>query len=245
MKLFKSGPHYISDATHRRQQPPFINNNKHNDNDQLTVMANKRKIFIQMSGAPGAGKSTVASLLAKTEVIDAVIINHDLIKAFVLEHNIAFDQASKFTYDLDWLMAGDLMQQGRNVIVDSTCNYDEALEQGIALAQRYGYEYKYVECRIKLDDLDLIDERLRSRGGMISQRTGVDLPPPGANLVRHKIDGRTLYKNWIENPCRPAEKENIIIVDSTGGLEQCVNAVLEHLALSVTTQTDSPRVAND
>lgn len=51
------------------------------------------KLLIQMSGAPGSGKSTLASLLAQS--IDAVVINHDLVKSFFLEISIFFDQSAK------------------------------------------------------------------------------------------------------------------------------------------------------
>ena len=81
-----------------------------------------------MSGAPGSGKSTVANLLAKS--IDGVVINHDLINSFSLENDISFDQSAKLTYRFDWVLAEDMIKQGRNVIIDSTCNYDEVLDPG-------------------------------------------------------------------------------------------------------------------
>jgi predicted kinase len=47
-----------------------------------------RELFVQMSGAPGSGKSTAAGQLAKS--IDAVVINHDLLKTLFLENGISF-----------------------------------------------------------------------------------------------------------------------------------------------------------
>jgi hypothetical protein len=41
-----------------------------------------------MSGAPGSRKSTTAGLLTKS--IDAVVINHNLLKTFFLENGIFF-----------------------------------------------------------------------------------------------------------------------------------------------------------
>lgn len=112
-----------------------------------------RKLLIQMSGAPGSGKSTVANLLAQS--IGGVVVNHDLIKSFFLENDILFDQSAKMAYRFDWILAEDMIRQGRNVIIDSTCNYNEVLEQGIALARQYGYDYRCIECRV--DDIDLLD----------------------------------------------------------------------------------------
>lgn len=56
---------------------------------------------------------------------------------------------------------------------------------------------------------------------MTSQRTGVECPPAAAvavNGIGESEDSRTIFKRWIENPCRP-EDSNIVIIDSTGNPE--------------------------
>ena len=176
-----------------------------------------------MAGAPGSGKSTVASLLAKS--IDGVVINHDLIKAFFLENGLLFDQSAKLTYSLDWKLTEDMIRQGRSVIIDSTCNYDETLAQGTALAEQYGYDYRYVECRVK--DIDLLDKRLRDRISLRSQRTGVTRPPPDAVDAGYHEDHHALFRGWIEHPCRPAD--DAIIVDSTCSPVECLDYILKHI----------------
>ena len=180
-------------------------------------------LLIQMSGAPGSGKSTVANLLAQS--INAVVINHDLIRSFFLEEEILFDQSAKLSYRFQWILAEDIIKQGRNVVIDSTCNYEEVLDQGTALARQYSYDYRYVGC--KVDDVDLLDRRLRSRVPLRSQRTGVDRPPPDATGARHSEDSQALFKRWIEFPCRPTG--NAIIVDSISSPEECLDYVLKHL----------------
>ncbi|KAH6975381.1 P-loop containing nucleoside triphosphate hydrolase protein [Ilyonectria sp. MPI-CAGE-AT-0026] len=182
-----------------------------------------RKQLIQMSGAPGSGKSTMANLLAQS--IDAVVINHDLIKAFFLENDISFDQSAKLTYNFDWVLAEDMIKQGRSVIIDSTCNYNEVLDRGTALACKYGYDYRYIECRV--DDIDLLDQRLRDRVPLRSQRTAVNCPPPDASAVRHDQDHHALFKNWIENPCRPSGY--IIVVNSNDNPEDCLAYILKQM----------------
>jgi predicted kinase len=189
-------------------------------------MGLSKKFLIQMAGAPGSGKSTVANLLSQE--LDGVVINHDLIKAFFLEQGFLFDQSAKLTYSFDWVLAEDMIKQGRSVIIDSICNYNEVLEQGTALARRYGYNYKYVECRVT--DLALLDERLRHRVSMRSQRTGVSSPPQDALDAGHSEDPQAKMKKWIENPCRPAE--NAIIVDSTCGPNECLAYILSELHTS-------------
>lgn len=179
-----------------------------------------RKVLIQMSGAPGSGKSTLANLLSQS--IDGVVINHDLIKSFFLENDILFEQSAKLTYRFDWILAEDMIKQGRNVIIDSTCNYIEVLDQGTALARQYGYDYKYVECRVA--DIDLLDYRLRNRAPLRSQRTGVDRPPPDVSGALPGEDYRALFKRWIEYPCRPADAA--IVVDSTRNPEECLEYLM-------------------
>jgi len=193
----------------------------------------RRKLLIQMSGAPGSGKSTVANLLAQS--IDGVVVNHDLIKSFFLENDIFFDQSAKLTYRFDWILAEDIVKQGRNVIIDSTCNYNEVLDQGTALARQYGYDYRYIECRV--DDIDLLNRRLRNRVPLRSQRTGVDRAPPDATGGRHNEDYHALFKRWIENPCRPAGVA--IVVDSTGSPEECRDYILKQIAPPTGVQTSN------
>lgn len=109
------------------------------------------KLFIQMSGAPGSGKSTMARLLRSA--IHGVVIDHDILRSAFLEASLPFDQATKYAYNLQWTLAQDMMKQGRSVIIDSTCNFPEVLDQGAEHAKQYGYKYWYVEC--KATDVDL------------------------------------------------------------------------------------------
>ena len=176
-----------------------------------------------MSGVPGSGKSTLGKLLAQS--IDAVVIDHDLLRSFFLDNNNPFDQSAKQAYGLQWLLAEDLIKQGRSVIFDSTCNYQETLDRGSALAKKFDYDYKYVECRV--NDVDLLDERLQTRVSLRSQRTGVNKPPADATEARHNEDYRVMFQKWIEKPVRPAT--GAILVDSTRGPEKCVVNVLEQI----------------
>ena len=163
----------------------------------------------------------MADLLTKS--IDAVVISHDLIKTFFLENGIFFDQASKLTYRFHWILAEDMIKQGRSVIIDSTCNFDETLDQGTALARQYGYDYKYVEH--KVNDINLLDQTIRSRALMRSQRRDVNHPPPDADDTLHGEDRRALCKGWIKSPYCPAN--NTIIVNSAGSPEECLDYIMK------------------
>ncbi|KAL9024342.1 MAG: hypothetical protein Q9196_006585 [Gyalolechia fulgens] len=186
----------------------------------MSMQQTPHKLVIQMSGAPGSGKSTVARLLRRS--IGGVVIDHDVLRSSLLDSGTPFEEAAKHAYQLQWALARDLMKQGLSVIVDSTCNFTEVLEQGSACANEYGHDYWYVECKVR--DISLLDQRLRTRGSMTSQRTGVDSPPAPA------CDGqnpRALFKKWIENPCRPAD--NAIVVDSTGEPEMLRDSILKQI----------------
>ncbi|KAI0457683.1 P-loop containing nucleoside triphosphate hydrolase protein [Xylaria acuta] len=184
------------------------------------------KFLIQMSGPPGSGKSTLARLLARS--VNGVVINHDLIKALFLEFNLSFQDSSKLTYRLDWALAEDMIQQGRSVVIDSVCNYEEVLDRGTALAAKYGYTYRYVECR--LEDLELLDRRLHDRIPLRSQRTGVNEPPPDSpsNSTGATVDGAALFRKWM-NPRRPEDAAVLITVDSTRPPEECLEAIMKRL----------------
>jgi predicted kinase len=201
-------------------------------------MDHPRKILIQMSGCPGSGKSTMANLLGQS--INGVVIDHDLIRSFFLDNDMFFEQAARLAYRFQWVLAEDTIKRERNVIVDSTCNYDETLNKGIMLARKYGFNYRYVECRVH--DIELLDRRLRNRVPLRSQRTGVSLPPTDANDVRHNEDFQTLFKRWIEHPCRP--DRNAIVVDSSTEPEQCLEYILKQIVPSIGVQTSNSATSN-
>jgi predicted kinase len=182
-----------------------------------------RKLLIQMSGAPGSGKSTLGNLLAQS--LNGIVIDHDLIRSFFLSASIPVSQSAKLSYNFQWVLASDILKQGRSVVIDSTCNYEETLDQGMALAKQRGAEYKYVECRV--EDVQLLDRRLRGRVPMRSQRSGVCLPPSDAEGGGSNEDCHELFQRWIEYPCRP--DSDVIIVDSTAVPEKCLDFVLKQI----------------
>jgi predicted kinase len=125
--------------------------------------------FIQMAGFPGAGKSTLAREIGKR--IGAVVIDHDVVKSALL-HSIDEDildpnLAGKISYNIGWSLLESQLSHGNSVIFDSPCFYNEMIEKGTKLAEKYKASYKYVECI--LNDFDQTNERLRNRNRMISQ----------------------------------------------------------------------------
>lgn len=199
----------------------------------------RRRVFIQMSGAPGSGKSTTAGLLG--QALHAVVIDHDLIKSTLLDDGsgISFEQAARSAYRLDWALAEAMMKQGWSIIIDSTCNFKDILDQGTRLARLYGHEYWYVECRVRVSDIAMLDQRLRGRVPLRSQRAGVDRAPMDVSAVdvgagsHTGEDSRELFRRWIENPCRPDAEARVYVVavDSTASPAERRDCVLERMRL--------------
>jgi predicted kinase len=192
-----------------------------------------------MSGAPGSGKTTLGTLLAKAPSIDGVLIDHDMIKSFFLDSDITFDQSTKLGYNFQLVLAEEMLKQGRNVVIDSTCNSETSLNRGMALARKLGYEYKYVECRVKVDNIDLLDKRIQSREQKRSQRKAVSTPPRDAgSAAYHGDEGyRELFRKWIENPCRPNDDEIIVVYSSQYSPEKCLEHVLQQIESPAEGQT--------
>lgn len=125
--------------------------------------------FLQMSGFPGAGKSTLAREVAKRKIV--VIVDHDvtkssLMKSFQNEHHPQLN-LGKVAYDLDFALVEHHLSLGQNVILDSPCLYEEIIAKGTALAKKYQADYKYIECN--LNDFKLTNSRLNERQAMVSQ----------------------------------------------------------------------------
>ncbi|KAF3901470.1 hypothetical protein ABW21_db0208682 [Orbilia brochopaga] len=186
----------------------------------------RSRVLIQMSGAPGSGKSTTARLLAGS-IDRSLVIDHDLLRSFFLDNGLSFEQSAKLAYNLGWTLAEDMLKQGYNVVMDSTCNFQEILDNGAALALKYGHTYRYVECRV--DDIDLLDQRLSTRVSSRSQRSGVNCPPPDVSSGPSSEEAsRALFRKWIEEPCRPPN--GAIIVDSVQPPKDWLDSILKKIS---------------
>jgi len=124
--------------------------------------------FLQISGIPGSGKSTLAKAISKE--IDFIIIDHDTTKTALLEQindDLSDGSIGQLSYHLDWKIIESLLDQGKSIIFDSPCLYDEMIEKGTLLSDKYGFKYKYVEYVNK--DFEDISRRLFYRENRLSQ----------------------------------------------------------------------------
>ena len=179
------------------------------------------QLFIQMSGAPGAGKSTIAQAIAPQ--IGAVIVDHDITKSALLDADIPFAPAGKASYFVLYALAKDLLKQGFNIIFDSPCFYNELLEQGQKIAQEANAQYAYIEC--VLHDLNELDQRLKNRPRRRSQVAGINQSPD--DLMQGQSASEAVFRNWINNMKRP--KNDILLLDTSHSIDDCTKEALIYL----------------
>ncbi|KGR77705.1 AAA family ATPase [Ureibacillus manganicus] len=170
--------------------------------------------FVQMSGFPGSGKSTLSRLIGK--VTGAVIIDHDIVKSSLLNsieaNSIDAKLAGKITYNIDWSLIEFHLSQGHNVIFDSPCLYQEMVDRGIGLAEKYNMKYKYVECY--LNNFHEINNRLKSRERMISQI--------------QEVKSEETFNYTIANSKKPIQHP-YIVVDSGRPIESYIDEVIKYI----------------
>lgn len=170
--------------------------------------------FVQMSGFPGSGKSTLAREIAKRT--GAVVVDHDIVKSALLQASTHTSMDSKsagpIAYQIDWSLIESLLSQGQSVIFDSPCLYEEMVEKGTYLADKYSIAYKYVECY--LDDRNEINFRLKNRERMISQI--------------QEISSEEAFQYTIKNSKKPVNLR-CLVVDTSQPLESYVQTVIQYI----------------
>jgi predicted kinase len=170
--------------------------------------------FVQMSGFPGSGKSTLSRQIAKRT--GAVIIDHDIVKSALLhsieDSPIDAKLAGEISYNIDWSLIEFHLSQEHNVVFDSPCLYEEMVDRGIGLANKYNATYKYVECY--LNDFREINERLKSRERLISQIS--------------EVRSEKAFTYTIENSQKPTDYP-YIVVDTGRPLDSYIDEVIHYI----------------
>jgi predicted kinase len=179
-------------------------------------------LLVQMSGVPGAGKSTVAREIGRR--LPAVVIDHDLLKTALIEHGLPFAETGGLSYAISRTLTTSFLEQGLNVVLDSPCYYPEILDSGLRMAAAAGACYRYVEC--VTEDLAEVGRRLRGRVPLRSQRVDLHLPPMDRG-GGEELTGEELFREWMANMKRPAH--SYLRLDTSRPLAECLAEVFAFL----------------
>jgi len=179
-------------------------------------------LLVQMSGAPGAGKSTVARAISRRT--GASVLDHDVTKSALLGAGVATTIAGHASYQALLALARSLLDQGVSVVLDSPCYYQELLDTGLQLAGETGACYRYIECAI--EDMTALARRLRERPRLPSQIP--DLAAASARTTAGEtLSGEALFQEWIGNMKRPTH--SYLRVDTACPLADCLAAIFAFL----------------
>lgn len=180
------------------------------------------RFLLQMAGAPGTGKSTLARALAAART--AVVLDNDVIKSAILDAGAEWDLAGAAAYQVLFALAADMLAQGRNVVLDSPSHYPRIPARGMAVAHAGNAEYRFIEC-LCVDQTEL-ERRLSLRSPRRSQMRGFDRPPQDAGRA---LPTATRLGVHLWQTYRP--EGNCLQVDTTGPLDAYLPKALTYLDL--------------
>lgn len=181
-------------------------------------MADSLKLrLVQMGGAPGTGKTTLARALGAK--LRSVVLTSDIIKSAMLDCDVEWSLAGSAGYATLFALAADLLDQHCSVVIDSPSHYPAIPSHGQTIARQHRADYWLVECIC--DDLLIIDRRLTGRRRLRSQFVGVGRPSAdGASAA--KPTGLHQWRTY-------GPSDRWVRVDTTHSLESCVDEVVQAL----------------
>jgi predicted kinase len=176
--------------------------------------------LVQMAGAPGSGKSTIARAVA--DDIGAVILNSDTVKTAMLDADVPWRLAGPAAYNVLFAVADNLLAREQSVIIDSPSHYREIPEKGLAIAGKRRATYRFIEC--VCDDDEVLGRRLGERRPLRSQMPGIGVDPPDADGLPRRATrmGVHRWQTFGTDGHHP-------VLDTLRPVAECVAAALSYV----------------
>lgn len=165
--------------------------------------------LLQMAGHPGSGKSTLSKRIGKSS--NAIVIDRDIIKTSMINSKVAEDLVAGASYDVTYALAEFYLGMGLSVIIDTPCYYEDSLNNGRRIAEKFGARYKYIECRV--EDYSIIEKRIYTRERLASQIKDTSLER---------------YLNFIDKSVKPSDG-NFLVVDTSSEHSYDMELIEEYL----------------
>ncbi|HLY67197.1 MAG TPA: ATP-binding protein [Chloroflexota bacterium] len=141
-------------------------------------------LFVTMAGLPGAGKSSIAELLARE--FGVCLLELDRIEAPLLERGISGDTLGWGGYKILSSLAEDHLSLGHSVILDCVCWTRDLRVQWVELAHTYRASFRPIEvvCSDEALHRSRLSQRRREARGL-------------RNIDWQRVEqARAMYESW-------------------------------------------------
>jgi predicted kinase len=195
-------------------------------------MARGARFLLQMAGAPGSGKSSLARAVATAT--SAVVLDSDAVKSEMLDAGVEWSVAGGAAYGVLFALAAEILDQGRSVIIDSPSHYPTIPERGLAICRDCAVSYRLIEC--VCEDVAELERRLGSRSPRRSQMRGVGVEPLDAGGAMSP-DARSIGPHrWRTF----GPDGGHLLLDTRGALESYLPAALSYATSADGSPPDVP-----
>ncbi len=178
-------------------------------------------MLVQLSGVPGAGKSTLARAVA--EPTGLVVVDTDVVKSSIIASGVSVAHAGPTAYSVALALAQDLLDQGRSALLDSPCRYRRLLDKGSEIARDAGARYAFIE--LWVHDWTVVLTRLDARVPRVSQVASATAPVPGTDWELGTAEAT--LQGWQEQLVRP--EDDWLRLDAEAPVEDNVAEALRYL----------------
>ena len=177
--------------------------------DDAQAPPNTAPVLILTIGLPGSGKSTFCRLLAP--LIDAAILESDALRRLLFEEPTHAPAESRRLFDALHAAARELLNHGRNVIIDATSLRESDRRPVYKIAEETG--------------VNLIQLRFSAPSDVIQQRLSNRMESPAAE--DNSSAGLSIYRRMAATAEAPQREYWKIDTSNDETIEAVMNRVVE------------------